>query len=155
MVGSSNGSNAVLSTQDNMNRTISLQDYRITQLQLPPIAIPALARTLVALNLRNNHLTTLPPDLFSLACLETLDVRDNFIWALSPSIVRLSRLQALHLRNNKLEALPAQLLEMDALRTFDCGENPITDPPKEIWKALAPPRTPSHPLAPPSCVSAH
>ena len=72
-------------------RQLALPRAAITQ--LPP-EIAQLRHTLTQLNLSHNRLTTMPPELFALANLETLDLRDNYLWLLPPAVARLRKLNA-------------------------------------------------------------
>src|SRR5262249_13716697 len=66
-------------------------------------------RSLVRLDLRNNHLTSLPEAVGQLHSLRELDLRANRLVALPPGLAELPNLERLDLRWNKLSGRPSWL----------------------------------------------
>ena len=54
------------------------------------------------LNVSDNKLTALPPEIEKLVKLQTLDVQNNLLTDLPPEIKKLVKLQTLYVQNNKL-----------------------------------------------------
>ncbi|WP_459866332.1 COR domain-containing protein, partial [Endothiovibrio diazotrophicus] len=86
---------------------------------------------LTRLNLGNNQLTALPPEIAQLQHLTLLDLWDNQLTALPPEIAQLQHLTLLDLRNNQLTALPPEIQELDDLRGLGLEENAMEAPPLE------------------------
>jgi len=68
-------------------------------------------------------LHTLPPDLGTLAALETLDLQGNRLTEIPESIGDLPRLQRLRLQRNALREVPASIGRLRALEELALGEN--------------------------------
>src|SRR3990167_7289067 len=81
---------------------------------------------LSVLRLCGNGLRRLPgKDLLSLSNLDTLDVSDNAITFVPPEVGQLSRLRWLILRNNRLVSLPSALHRCTKLSMLACKPNPL------------------------------
>jgi hypothetical protein len=84
------------------------------------------------LNLSENQLTALPPEIGRLTALQSLTLRGNQLTALPPKIVRLTALQYLDLRWNQLTALPPEIARLTALQYLDLCKNQLTALPVEL-----------------------
>lgn len=83
--------------------SLSLSENRFTT--LPPVAEWA-CKDLMFLSLEHNQFERLPPGLFTLAKLHTLNVSNNKINQLEPSLWSAPSLKTLHLNKNCLKSLP-------------------------------------------------
>lgn len=90
------------------------------------VFFPELLRytNLKRLDLWENDLSELPPDLFQLNTLESLYVCDK-LQALSPLIEQLSHLKHLNLSGNQLNTLPSQLDTLYQLESLELANNKI------------------------------
>lgn len=84
------------------------------------------------LDLSNNLFDTMPPEVFSLSCLETLDLSGNNIQFIPPDISKLTTLKVLNLTSNKIAALPPELFLLPNLHTLYLGSNKISIVPSDI-----------------------
>jgi hypothetical protein len=126
--------------------------------------LPAIANTLLALDISCNYLASIPPALASCEILEELNIASNPlralpIWLSNLKSLRvliadatgcstlpsaLSGLVALHtlsVRRNRLYSLPAWLCKLTGLETLLVDGNPFQGP----WKSLVEPLTPQVP----------
>jgi len=71
-----------------------------------------------ALNLSHLDLTSLPPELFSLANLQILGLYNNQLTSLPPSVKNWTALQGLSLDSNQLTSLPPSVQNWTALRVL-------------------------------------
>ena len=85
-----------------------------------------------SLDLRDNQLTTLPPEIGQLTSLTWLDLRDNQLTTLPPEIVQLMNLTELYLSGNQLTTLPPEIVQLTSLTTLYLGGNQLTTLPPEI-----------------------
>ncbi|WP_080502633.1 leucine-rich repeat domain-containing protein [Neochlamydia sp. EPS4] len=91
-------------------------------------------KNLTSLNLSNEGLTYLPPEIGQLSQLQTLDLRGNQLTALPTEIGQLSQLQRLDLSQNQLTSLPAEIGQLSQLRALHLNQNKLTALPAEIWQ---------------------
>jgi len=84
------------------------------------------------LDLVNNQLTALPPELFQLTALTELHLSFNQLTALPPEIAQLTALTELHLANNQLTALPPEIGKLKELRELYLYQNQLIALPPEI-----------------------
>ncbi|MBL8168409.1 MAG: leucine-rich repeat domain-containing protein [Acidobacteria bacterium] len=84
------------------------------------------------LDLSNNQLTSLPPEIIKLTNLTSLDLSNNQLTSLPPEITELSNLTSLDLGGNRLMSVPTKVTELTNLRHLDLGENQLTYVPLEI-----------------------
>jgi len=90
------------------------------------------AKQLRVLNLDNNQLTSLPPEIKSLHVFEELCLNNNQLTSLPPEIGQLTGLRRLSLENNRLISLPPELRFLTNLQRLDLAGNPLISPPPEI-----------------------
>ena len=109
---------------------LNLSDNQLTA--LPP-EIGELTK-MDGLSLWRNQLTTLPPEITKLDNLVYLDLRDNQLTTLPPEITKLDNLVYLDLGNNQLTVLPPEIGELTNLTTLDIKNNQLTTLPTEIGK---------------------
>ncbi|KDO28573.1 hypothetical protein SPRG_06430 [Saprolegnia parasitica CBS 223.65] len=89
--------------------------------------------TLIKLNLRHNHLSSLPIDLVeSVPLLEVLNVAENALTNLPPDIGGLPRLRQLFAQANRLRSLPLSLMNCSKLQEMYVQHNAIRDLPDEF-----------------------
>jgi len=86
------------------------------------------------LNLSNNQLTALPPEITKLTNLTELNLYNNQLTALPPEITKLANLTGLYLSNNQLTALPPEIVKLTNLTKLDLSFNQLTALPPEITK---------------------
>ncbi|MDQ1591741.1 MAG: internalin [Pyrinomonadaceae bacterium] len=88
------------------------------------------------LDLTNNKLTSLPPEIAKLTGLIDLDLSGNKLTSLPSEITRLTGLTYLYLRNNQLTSLPPEITKLTGLTSLDVGDNKLTSLPPEITKLI-------------------
>ncbi len=76
------------------------------------------------LNLSQNYIKTVPPCLMP-SCLVTLDVCNNFLTELPPQLASMEDFWNLFINDNKLTSLPPWILELNSLRRFSFSGNAI------------------------------
>ena len=93
----------------------------------------------ITLDLCDNHLTALPPEIAQLTALTNLNLSDNHLTALPTGIAHLTALTALDLSYNHLTAFPPEIAQLTGLtrltleladifgdgvigRRFDCSD---------------------------------
>jgi Leucine-rich repeat (LRR) protein len=109
-------------------RFLDLSDNQLSQ--LPP-EIGQLS-SLQTLDLGNNQLSALPPEIGNLSSLQMLDLLGNQLSALPPEIGNLSSLQMLDLGYNQLSKLPPEIGQLSSLQTLDLGNNQLSKLPPEV-----------------------
>jgi hypothetical protein len=77
------------------------------------------------LNIRDNQLTALSPDVLKMANLVHLDLCNNQLQELNPVIGKLEKLTYLDVSENQLTVLPNELCQLRALVTFKASNNKI------------------------------
>lgn len=75
--------------------------------------------------LHNNHLETLPRELWQLSNLRELNLGYNNIKTLSPEISRLQLLEELYLHENQISFLPGQIGQLRRLQVLDVTGNKL------------------------------
>ncbi|MBN2392473.1 MAG: GTP-binding protein [Anaerolineae bacterium] len=92
--------------------------------------------TLRSLNLSGNQLTALPPQIVRLVTLRSLYLGGNRLTALLPEISQLTTLQLLALSDNQLKLLPPEIDQLTTLLSLNLRDNHLTALPPEIgWLA--------------------
>ncbi len=120
-----------LSPQINQLTNLTVLDLRRNHLTDLPIEIWQLTR-LKKLNLGGNQLTSLPPEVSQLTNLMELNFGGNQLTTLPPEIGQLTRLTKLTLGQNQVEKLPPEIGQLTNLAELDLGENQLTTLPSEI-----------------------
>lgn len=87
---------------------------------------------LKSLHLYGNRLTELPTEIGNLIQLEQLQLIGNSLVTLPSEIGALRSLRELHLRANKLSRVPAEIGVLSSLRQLDLSQNLLTSLPSEI-----------------------
>ncbi|KAK7103363.1 leucine-rich repeat protein 1-like [Littorina saxatilis] len=109
-------------------RWTNLRELDLSSNQLaefPPVLFRSgLNNTLSVLNLNNNSLQRLPPQLCEMRSLVRLHVDENKITAIPPTIGTLSRLYILSAQRNQITQLPACMTRL-RLESLDLFGNPI------------------------------
>jgi internalin A len=82
--------------------------------------------------LRDNQLTSLPPEIGQLVALQRLDLRHNDLIDLPPDIGCLNQLRWLYLGDNQLSSLPTELGNLTSLQFLGLSDNPDFPLPPEI-----------------------
>ncbi len=102
----------------------------------PPIFHPEVlhvfATRLENLNLNDNSIKTVPPDIGQLQSLRILSLDGNELKTLPPEIQKLINLSNLHLKGNKLETLPEEVCLLASLNLLDLRNNELQELPLEI-----------------------
>ena len=83
--------------------------------------------SLSVLLLSNNYLTRIPVEIAQLRDLQVMDLSSNKLGSLPKEIGRLSKLKELYLSNNALKTLPVQLGRLVQLRILSLEGNPWKD----------------------------
>jgi Leucine-rich repeat (LRR) protein len=120
-----------LKQADHEGRTaLDLADQELTG--LPP-EIGRLT-SLQSLDLSRNRLGSLPPEIGRLTQLQSLVVRSNRLVNLPPEIGKLTRLQSLVLWGNRLVSLPPEIGQLTRLQSLDVYANQLVSLPPEIGR---------------------
>ncbi|KAG9472544.1 hypothetical protein GDO78_018831 [Eleutherodactylus coqui] len=88
--------------------------------------------TLKVLDLHDNQITSLPPDIGQLKSLRVLNVERNVLRSLPDSIGDLVQLQTLNVNGNKLKLLPPTIGGLRCLRTLNISENRLSELPPAL-----------------------
>lgn len=86
------------------------------------------------INLSNNDMPSLPPEIAELTHLISLDLSRNQLTRLPPEITRLSKLNSLDLSGNELTSVPPEIASLTSLTSLDLRFNQLTSLPPEIAK---------------------
>ncbi len=89
---------------------------------------------LESLNLSGNHIATIPQDITKLSNFAGLYLRNNQLTTLPESITKLSNLTELDLRNNQLTPLPESISKLSNLTELYLSYNRLTTLPESISK---------------------
>lgn len=84
------------------------------------------------IQLNNNRLKAIPPDLFNIRRVSNINVSYNEITALPDSIHAQGYLQQLDLAHNKLRTLPVWISKLESIRKLNLENNPIDNLPDEL-----------------------
>ena len=84
------------------------------------------------LDLSDNALSALPPEIWNLTTLQLLYLSNNQLSELPPEIGNLALLQRLSLSGNQLSELPPEIGHLTALRGLYLYDNPLPYPPDLI-----------------------
>jgi internalin A len=89
---------------------------------------------LQSLHLGQNRLSGLPPEITRLTQLQSLDLSLNRLSGLPPEITRLTQLQSLYLGGNRLSGLPPEITRLTQLQSLDLSLNRLSGLPPEITR---------------------
>ncbi|MEH2231546.1 MAG: COR domain-containing protein [Nostoc sp.] len=84
------------------------------------------------LDLTNNQLSSLPPEICQLSSLVRLSLDNNQLSSLPSEICQLSSLVRLSLDNNQLSSLPSEICQLSSLTTLYLHKNQLSSLPLEI-----------------------
>jgi small GTP-binding protein len=84
------------------------------------------------LDLRDQGLTELPPEIGQLTQLRSLSLRENRLIALSSDVHKLTRLQSIDLRKNRFVDFPLEVCHLTQLRDLDLKFNGLKHLPSQI-----------------------
>ncbi|XP_069622393.1 leucine-rich repeat-containing protein 28 [Ranitomeya imitator] len=87
---------------------------------------------LVELYLHSNNIVFVPEAIGSLVKLQSLDLSDNALEILCPDIGRLKSLRHLRLTNNRLKYLPPEIGKLKELQTLDLSTNHLASLPEKL-----------------------
>jgi len=97
----------------------------------------ASSQHLTSVDLSKTMLTSLPPEIFMLSYLSTLNASHNEIFELPfsklPSDYYPNLLQELNVSHNNLEHIPSELFNLPCLRTLNVSHNPLKSLPTKWW----------------------
>lgn len=102
--------------------------HHIAQLQSQACQL----RSLRCLDLSNNKLTTLPPEIKALSSLEDLNLGRNCIVSLPAEIGSLQKLRLLNVMANHLVSIPEELCQLSALYRLGLKGNQLTHLPERF-----------------------
>ncbi|KAG0371903.1 hypothetical protein BGX24_001010 [Mortierella sp. AD032] len=107
-------------------------DLRSNHLTTLPEEFSSLQR-LTQLNIASNNFTELPPVLFTLTTLVDLQLGGNQLTGtLDPAIANLAKLETLDLSNNQLTEVPLELSHLKAIRKLNLSKNKLEQFPVRI-----------------------
>ncbi|WP_417913610.1 ADP-ribosylation factor-like protein [Candidatus Electronema sp. JM] len=89
-------------------------------------------KQLTYLGLTHNRLAFLPPELFEMKQLTQLELSDNCLISLPPEVFTLKQLTLLNLIRNHLVTLPPEINQLPKLKDIWSFDNPLVSPPYEI-----------------------
>ncbi len=112
----------------NNNFSLDLSDNQLTS--LPPEI--AKLKNLTELNLASNRLTALSPEIAELKNITKLNLSDNRLAALPPEIAELKNLTELNLDDNWFISLPSEIIKLKNITKLNLASNQLTSLPPEI-----------------------
>ncbi|XP_044279705.1 leucine-rich repeat-containing protein 69 [Varanus komodoensis] len=101
--------------------------------RISPLVFDGL-QNLVFLNLNNNQLNCLPPEIHRLGNLECLSVDNNRLECIPKELCYLQKLHELHLSNNSIIALPEEIRYLTRLKVLILSRNQINNLPDGLCK---------------------
>ncbi|NIN06216.1 MAG: GTPase, partial [Armatimonadetes bacterium] len=93
-------------------------------------------KSLVWLDLSDNQLATVPPELVQLKNLQKLDLSSNELTAVPLEIAQLTNLQALNLSGNRLTSMPPEIAQLANLQRLYLHNNQLTTVPGAIARLV-------------------
>lgn len=112
-----------------------VMDLSYRSLDTWPEALSRGVHIVERLNLRDNALTTLPPELGAYSRLVLLDASYNRIAQLPPELGAMPLLSGLHLEGNQLTEVPPELGELTRLRVLNLAHNRLRRIPDGVLRA--------------------
>jgi len=110
-------------------QALNMADNRLRQLAPNIVQL----QHLVILTLDRNHLTVFPIELLSLGALHRLSLADNHIKRVPHNIgTYLAELQTLSLNGNEIETLPSEFCNLSNLQCLELSHNPLFVLPREF-----------------------
>ncbi|XP_064623503.1 leucine-rich repeat-containing protein 57-like [Lineus longissimus] len=97
-----------------------------------PMELKRLTKNLRTLDLSDNKLPLLPPDIGQFTMLKSLTLTSNRLTALPEDIGKLKKLETLLLATNRIPRLPATICNLSSLRTVNLSKNGIREFPAEL-----------------------
>ncbi|XP_077208054.1 leucine-rich repeat-containing protein 69 isoform X1 [Paroedura picta] len=94
-------------------------------------------QNLVLLNLNNNQLRYLPPEIHRLENLEFLSLNNNQLQSIPRELCCLQKLCELHLNHNSLTALPEEIGHLTKLKILSLSRNRIEELPDGLCKMVS------------------
>uniref|UniRef100_A0A8C7ZF47 Leucine rich repeat containing 28 n=2 Tax=Oryzias sinensis TaxID=183150 RepID=A0A8C7ZF47_9TELE len=92
---------------------------------------------LIELYLHSNNIVIIPEAIGNLARLQSLDLSDNALQLLCPDIGRLRALRHLRLSNNRLKYLPPEIGDLQELETLDVAMNQLMSLPDRLHRCVS------------------
>ncbi|RVE74829.1 hypothetical protein OJAV_G00026250 [Oryzias javanicus] len=92
---------------------------------------------LIELYLHSNNIVIIPEAIGNLARLQSLDLSDNALQLLCPDIGRLRSLRHLRLSNNRLKYLPPEIGDLQELETLDVAMNQLVSLPDRLHRCVS------------------
>src|SRR5271166_53748 len=106
----------------------------MTEYELWQVIERAAKEDLQSLDLRNNQLSSLPPEIVKLTSLQSLSLWSNQLSSLPPALVKLTSLQSLSLSFNQLSSLPPEIVKLTSLQSLSLSNHQLSSLPPEIVK---------------------
>jgi small GTP-binding protein len=104
----------------------------MTEAELIQIIKQAAKDEVTELDLSNNQISSLPPEIVQLTNLQSLNIFRNQISSLPPEIVQLTNLQFLNISFNQISSLPREIGQLTNLQSLNISRNQISSLPREI-----------------------
>ncbi|KAK1891920.1 Leucine-rich repeat-containing protein 28 [Dissostichus eleginoides] len=92
---------------------------------------------LIELYLHSNNIILIPEAIGSLSRLQSLDLSNNALQFLCPEIGRLRSLRHLRLSNNQLKCFPPEIGDLQDLETLDVSMNQLTFLPERLHRCVS------------------
>ncbi|KAK5914871.1 hypothetical protein CesoFtcFv8_000518 [Champsocephalus esox] len=92
---------------------------------------------LIELYLHSNNIILIPEAIGSLSRLQSLDLSNNVLQFLCPEIGRLRSLRHLRLSNNQLKCFPPEIGDLQDLETLDVSMNQLTFLPERLHRCVS------------------
>eukprot|EP00756_Hemistasia_phaeocysticola_P062655 Hpha_TRINITY_DN6108_c0_g1::TRINITY_DN6108_c0_g1_i1::g.164885::m.164885 len=113
---------------------IDMLDLHGLTLKAIPESLCELGGKLISLDLSNNEISEVPPEIVQLPFLTSLSLKSNQLKSLPDEIGELSELTDLHLGHNMLEVLPDTFHQLQCLRVCGLDWNDFVGFPEQLFK---------------------
>ncbi|WP_378188135.1 leucine-rich repeat domain-containing protein [Aquimarina sp. W85] len=117
--------NKLVALPDNFTALVHLKEINLHLNRLNSLPNMSSFGELIALNVKNNQINSLPDSIGDLSNLKNLDISGNQITAIPESIGKLSNLQHLKLSFNRLTSLPENIRQLESLEVIERAGNPL------------------------------